>query len=990
MTNEISVLHVDDDPSIIDLTASFLQRESDLIRTQAATSADEGLKTINENPPDCVVSDYNMPGMDGIEFLRVVREEHPDLPFILFTGKGSEAIASEAIAANATDYLQKGSGSEQYKLLVNRILNNVSQQRSEQRLRETQEEYTAVFENARNGLLLVNVESNRFCYEQCNPRAAELIGRDRTDIVGQTPHDALGPENGQKVAGAYRLCIQLRDSVEYTVSLNLPMGRVVWKCEATPVESNGEITRLVVGFRDITDQRKRKRNLEKIETLFRHTQDALFLIDVTDKFIVERVNPAYETATGLSADQLHGRTPTEILGEQQGAAVERRYRDCVERREPLEYTEQLELDIGRIQCETRIAPVVIGDSVEYIVGATRDVTDREERQQELQRLQQAIDDANVSITLADPSQTDYPLEYVNNAFEEMTGYQPKETLGRNCRFLQGEDTDPEKVAALREAINDEESLSVELRNYRKDGTKFWNKLTVTPIYDDEGNLVRYLGTQEDVTERKERERQLTELNQATQALMMANSRQEVANIGVEAASGILNLQANAIHFSEANDTQLMPVAHTEKVTSLSGGTTSLPISDSIAGRVYREGVPEAIEDVQQDPDAHDPNTDVRSYLYLPLADHGILIAGAEEQAAFDQQDLTLGELLAENLVAALNRVEHKQKLQEVKNQYQTLVEKFPEGAVFLYDSDLQVVRAGGSELSAVGFSPENLVGTTPYEQYPPEIAEELAHHLDDALDGTTATFEQSYEGNRYRIQTVPVRNNDRKITQVMAVSQNVTEQTTQRQALERQNDRLEEFASIVSHDLRSPLNVAQGHLELAEEASDEEHIKKASDAIDRSQALIDDLLTLAREGNQIDETESVEFAEVVQNSWQTVETAQATLDAGGSAVIKADRCRLQQLLENLYRNAIEHGGQDIVVHVGDLGDGFYVADTGSGIPEGDRDEIFDAGYSTADDGTGFGLRIVEQIVKAHGWNISVTESRWGGARFEITGIDSTE
>ena len=130
---EIQILHVDDEPSMTDLTATFLEREDDQFSVETATSADEGLQHLGDRPPDCIVSDYNMPGMDGLEFLQAVRDDYPDLPFILFTGKGSEEVASDAISAGVTDYLQKKSGTEQYELLANRIRNAVDARREAKR-----------------------------------------------------------------------------------------------------------------------------------------------------------------------------------------------------------------------------------------------------------------------------------------------------------------------------------------------------------------------------------------------------------------------------------------------------------------------------------------------------------------------------------------------------------------------------------------------------------------------------------------------------------------------------------------------------------------------------------------------------------------------------------------------------------------------------------------------------------------------------------------
>ncbi|WP_435197036.1 ATP-binding protein [Natronomonas sp. EA1] len=202
--------------------------------------------------------------------------------------------------------------------------------------------------------------------------------------------------------------------------------------------------------------------------------------------------------------------------------------------------------------------------------------------------------------------------------------------------------------------------------------------------------------------------------------------------------------------------------------------------------------------------------------------------------------------------------------------------------------------------------------------------------------------------------------------------------------LRRQNDRLEGFASIVSHDLRNPLNALEGWLELAEETGDPEHFERAERAIDRMRVLIDDLLTLARAGEAIDDLAPVALAAVAEAAWATVPTEDATIRLETTRTVEADDPRLQQLFENLFRNSTDHGGDTVTVTVGDLEDGFFVADDGPGIPEDAREQVFEDGYTTAADGTGIGLAIVRSIAEAHGWDVRLTASEAGGARFEFT------
>ncbi|ELZ47479.1 putative light and redox sensing histidine kinase [Halorubrum coriense DSM 10284] len=233
---------------------------------------------------------------------------------------------------------------------------------------------------------------------------------------------------------------------------------------------------------------------------------------------------------------------------------------------------------------------------------------------------------------------------------------------------------------------------------------------------------------------------------------------------------------------------------------------------------------------------------------------------------------------------------------------------------------------------------------------------------------------------------------------------------------ERQRARFEEFVQGVSHDLRSPLNVAQGRLAMAQSEGGVGHVDDAASAVDRTLELLSDLLTLAEQGEKPEDLEPVELAALADECWANVATGEATLVVDSDERILADGGRLKRLLENLFRNsvehgstgsrakpgdAVEHGGGDVTVVVGDISpmytstragavlpSGFFVADDGPGIPPEEHDRVFEVGYTTDPNGTGFGLNIVREVARAHGWDVSVSEGPRGGARFDVTGVET--
>jgi len=644
----IRILHVDDDSDFAEVAASFLERADERFVVETATSARAGLDCLARTDVDCIVSDYDMPGMNCIAFLETVREDYPDLPFVLFTGKGSESVASEAISAGVTDYLQKEVNTEQYELLANRIGNVVDAHRSRELLAER------------------------------TRRLETLIS-------------------------------------------NLP--GIVYRC-------------------------------------------------------------------------------------------------------------------------------------------------RNER--------------------------GWPMEVVEGEVEMMTGY-TAEQLEDGGGVSWGDDLvhDDDRVAvwdAVQDAIDADGTFEVTYRIVTATGdTKWmWERGRVVRRSDDECDVLEGFIT--DITDRKERER---ELEHRTEEL-------EELTTELEAQYRYL--------FEEA------PV-----MAVVTRAENRLPVIDDCNQRFA-------------------------------------------ETLGYEREDL-VGRELAD---------------------------------FYTHESERKLIDSGGYERALTGeFMREDREFVT----------------ADDDIVET-------------RLRAVPRRDARDEIVGTLALYLDVRE----RKELERQTERLEEFASIVSHDLRNPLNVAQSRVKLARRNGDGSHLDVAIRAHDRMEALIEDLLALARGGDAIDKTEAVGLSAVVDRCWADVETAGATLAVDTDRLLRADRSRLRQLVENLLRNSVEHGStsprsqvpEDTVEHgptgnqtqsgdavehgptgegtaddgvtvtVGDLSNGFYVADDGPGIPPDERDDVFEAGYSTARDGTGFGLRIVERVAEAHGWTVYLTESDDGGARFEIRGVEFAE
>ncbi|MDX1744840.1 MAG: PAS domain S-box protein, partial [Halobacteriales archaeon] len=836
MTNEIRVLNVDDEPDYADLTAQYLSREDEQITVEVASDAEEALEVIQTHSIDCVVSDYDMPGMNGIDLLAEVRERHPDLPFILYTGKGSEEIASEAISAGVTDYLQKRPGPDQSVILANRIENAVAKARAERRAEDAYGLYRSLAEDAldTSEVGTIILDSN-FYVVWINSAIETYFGIDRDEVIGESKralidsHIASIFEAPEAFAQTVTATYDDNTGVEEFECHILPAGErhERWlRHWSQPIEAGRFAGGRIEHYTDITEYKEREREIARLnelhETVLANIRDAVFLTDDDGRFTY--ICPNVEYIFGYDRDDVADiGTIQALLGERLVKAEA-----LAERGE----IHNIEVTTENHAGEPRQL-LVTASTVEIEEGSQlysiRDITDRADRERAYQELSRRHE---LALEATDTGVWEWNMEtdevVWTEALERLMGLEPGEfggTFDAYAEFLH-----PDAVGTIEHAV--ETALvgsgvfDEEFRMIREDGEVIWVH-GQGKIFSDDGPR-RMLGITTDITDRKAQEVTLREEQQF-----------------IETAINTLN-----------------------------------------------------------------------DIFYVITPDGEFIRWNHELPAVTGYTDAEIGGMNALDLFEG-------DDIERIQGFFEEVVET-GEAVV-----EVELVTKDG-------------------ESIPHSSRASRLHHADGELAGITG------------------------------ISRDVTDRLEREQRLERQNERLEEFAQIVSHDLRNPLAVAQGRLELVREEHESESLDAIARAHDRMNVLIEDLLTLAREGEAVKDVERVDLDELAEECWLTVNRAAARLEVDSGLRIEADRSRLKQLIENLFRNAIEHGGEDVTISLGAVESGFYLEDDGPGIPEDEREAVLSPGFTTSETGTGYGLSIVAEVVEAHGWDIRVTEGAGGG------------
>jgi PAS domain S-box-containing protein len=432
--SDIRVLHVDDDAEFADLAKTFLQRESDRLQVTTVPDATAGLAALADGDVDCVVSDYDMPDQDGIEFLESVRETHPDVPFILYTGKGSEEIASEAISAGVTDYLQKQTGTNQYALLANRIENAVERNRSRRELAERNRRLETLIQNL-PGMVYRCANEPNWPMEFVGGECEALTGYSARAFEtrdGLWGNEIIHPDDRERVWEVVQDCLEAERPFELTYRIVTRDGTVkdVWERGCGIYGPDGTIEALEGFITDITEQKRYERELERsnahLEALFENSPDMINIHD-GDGIIVD-ANRRLCEELGYDREDLVGMGVWDVDVEASRADVEGMRRELGRtEREQLETTYE-RADGTRFPAEVHLSKLPLDDQDRFVV-VSRDLSEREARQRELRRLtaeyETVFEHARDAIFLVDVERTDDGLELVyrrrNDAHESVTG-----------------------------------------------------------------------------------------------------------------------------------------------------------------------------------------------------------------------------------------------------------------------------------------------------------------------------------------------------------------------------------------------------------------------------------------------------------------------------------------------------------------------------------------------------------------------------------------
>jgi len=569
------------------------------------------------------------------------------------------------------------------------------------------------------------------------------------------------------------------------------------------------------------------------------------------------------------------------------------------------------------------------------------------QQQKLEGIHAAIENAGHAMLVTD---REGRITYANPTMASISGYSLEEIRGATPALFQSDEHGEAFYDDLWATILDGEVWEGEVVNERKSGERYVIDQTISPITDGDGQISGFVAINRDVTERKEGEQALALFEQA--------------------------VEQNGTGISIYDDEGVVQYANAAYADTL--GTTTDELEGSHVSTINPAFEADRFDDYWDS--FEDGETRRRETVNRRLDDGSeVPVDVTTTHVTYDGEEYHVG---------TIQDITERKERERTLQMFRQAVEHAGH-AVLVADTDGTIEYVNPAFTEITGYEREEAIGRTPAmlksgEHDQPFYQQLWATVLDGAVWEGEIVNERK-DGSTYHIdQTISPITDDGEITGFVAVNHDITELKEYERELERQNDRLETFGRTVAHDLRNPLNVIDGYLDVARQVDDpSEAHERIQTAVDRMEELIEELLALAQQGKTVLDPAPCSLEDVAMTAWRNVDTGRMRLAVADDARVMMDDTRVVQLFENLARNAREHAGEDVTMRVGLLDEGFYVEDDGPGIDLDECSDVLESGFTTSEDGTGFGLAIVTQIAEAHGWTVSVCDGTDGGARFEF-------
>jgi PAS domain S-box-containing protein len=504
MTRPLRLLIIEDSPADADLLVLSLSRAGFSPDWHRAESADELRQALAGRPWEIVLSDFSLPGFNAIQALEIVRRSAPDLSFVVVSGTIGEEQAVAIMRAGANDYLLKDN-LIRLPAVVERELRDTQARLAHRQAEFAARHLAAIVQSSEDAIIGESLDGLITAW---NPAAERLFGWAGHEALGRPDLGLLVPpdrvEELLQFIGLVRT--GLRAPTLETVRLHKDGSRIDVAVTLSPVfGSSGDLIGLSKIVRDI---RKQRRDAQALAF------DALILANVRDSVVVTDMEGTV-TYWNEGASRLFGWTAEEMLGRPMVSRFPEHARDeaqAIIRRigEGVEFHGEFQdymKDGSRVWIDACVTALAGPDGSPIgLLGISHDISARKKAEQDLRLRDRAIQAVTQGIVISDATAPDYPIIYASPGFERITGYGQQEVVGRNCRILQGKDTDAEVVARMRRALRQGGTFTGEVLNYRKDGTPFWNELSISPVHD-EGRLSHYVGVLLDVTQRRQLEEQ---------------------------------------------------------------------------------------------------------------------------------------------------------------------------------------------------------------------------------------------------------------------------------------------------------------------------------------------------------------------------------------------------------------------------------------------------------------------------------------------------